>query len=141
MFLLPAVFARAGPSNDEYLKVFLRLNDAEQLEKEGHLRQAYTLYGDCLQGLLVFRKDPDWQISLLDKRIHDIAFKLEWLKSVLINPPPPTSTDATFNEFMDSLGNRVELKKFQNRHPDWDPILIADLIAKHEVSSAPKSSR
>ena len=91
--------AHADPNNDQYLRIFLKMNDAEQLEKQGDYRGALALFSDCYARLeKIHKADPDWERALVVKRIEDCQSKIAELTPLVPSqapeptpPPPPTN--------------------------------------------------
>ncbi len=88
------------PLNEQYLHIFLKMNDAEQLQKQGDYRGALAIFSDCYDKLeRIHKSDPDWETALVVKRIEDCQSKLAELKPMAdaqaqVPPPPPVTPPA-----------------------------------------------
>jgi hypothetical protein len=72
---------------DQYLQIYVKMHDAENLEKNGDLKEAYEGYSDCQKRLIILRKtDPQGSADLfmLKPNISDkIADRLVEVKKKL----------------------------------------------------------
>ena len=72
---------------ERYLDLYVKINQAEQLERRNDYKNALTAFEDCYQQLLTIRStDPDWEAALVVHRIDDMKAKILEL-NIKINPP------------------------------------------------------
>jgi Flp pilus assembly protein TadD len=71
--LFPFSLAQAEQTlQQRYLDIFLKLNDAEHLEKQGDFRGALNDFQDCYQKLAkIHEEDPNWETALVMHRMDD----------------------------------------------------------------------
>ena len=76
-----------------YLDIYLKINDAEHLEKQGDYRGALEDFKDCYSKLAkIHQSDPDWEKALVTHRMDDCMVKIQDLepKAALQAPPAPS---------------------------------------------------
>ena len=74
-----------------YLDIYLKINDAEHLEKQGDYRGALEDFKDCYSKLAkIHQSDPDWEKALVTHRMDDCMVKIQDLepKAALQAPAP-----------------------------------------------------
>jgi len=76
--LLAAPLARADETlQQKYLNVYLKINEAEQMERHGDYRGALADFKDCYEGLAKINKsDPNWETALVLHRMADCKAKI-----------------------------------------------------------------
>src|SRR5580658_8564498 len=80
--------AYADPLTDQYLHIFLKMNDAEQLQKNGDYRGALNDFTDCYNQLeRIHKVNPDWETALVIKRIEDCQSKITELEPLAMIQP------------------------------------------------------
>ena len=96
ILLFPLPFAVADPPlNELYLRIYLKINDAEQLEKQGDYRGALDDFKDCYSNLdKIHQEDPDWESALVIKRMEDCKQKIVDLQARVDAMPPPIPPSA-----------------------------------------------
>src|SRR5271155_2143817 len=70
---VPLSLARAEQTlQQRYLDIYLKINDAEHLEKQGDYRGALEDYKDCYAKLAkIHESDPNWESALVVHRMDD----------------------------------------------------------------------
>ncbi len=91
--------AEVPPTNQqEYLNIYLKIADADHLEKQGDFRGALEDYKDSYARLAkIHRRDPEWESALVLHRMDDCKAKILSLEPKAEaqpppNPPPPPPT-------------------------------------------------
>jgi len=76
--LLAPPLARADETlQQKYLNVYLKINEAEQMERHGDYRGALADFKDCYEGLAKINKsDPNWETALVLHRMADCKAKI-----------------------------------------------------------------
>jgi Flp pilus assembly protein TadD len=76
--LLAAPLVRADETlQQKYLNVYLKINEAEQMERHGDYRGALADFKDCYEGLAKINKsDPNWETALVLHRMADCKAKI-----------------------------------------------------------------
>jgi tetratricopeptide (TPR) repeat protein len=71
----------SSPHNQaEYLKIYLKINDADQLERKGDYRGALADFKDCYERLQkIHNTDPSWESALVINRLGDCRAKILYL--------------------------------------------------------------
>jgi len=99
-WLLTAPFslAHAEPTlQQRYLDIYLKINDAEHLEKQGDYRSALNDFQDCYNNLAkIHDSDPNWETALVVHRMDDCKAKildLEPKAAAQAPPAPPSPTE------------------------------------------------
>jgi tetratricopeptide (TPR) repeat protein len=94
---LPFAVADPPPLNELYLRIYLKINDAEQLEKQGDYRGALDDFKDCYTNLeKIHQQDPNWESALVIKRMADCQSTIIDLQAKVdaMGPAtPPASPD------------------------------------------------
>src|SRR5450631_575649 len=78
-----------------YLDIYLKINDAEHLEKQGDYKGALEDFKDCYTKLAKINKsDPNWETALVVHRMQDCQAKITELQpkadaQMATSPPPP----------------------------------------------------
>ncbi len=107
LFAIPASLARADiPLQEQYLRIYLKINDAQNLEKSGDFRGALATYQDCYTKLAKINRDnPDWERALVLHRmadckamIDDLTIKVQQLGPEQPAPPTPPPAPPTTNQ-------------------------------------------
>ena len=103
VFLAVGFFAAAScaqaqdstPHQAEYLKIYLKINDADQLERNGDYRGALAYFKDCYARLQkIHNSDPSWESALVIHRMDDCQAKILYLESEVSKmPPAPTVSE------------------------------------------------
>ncbi|HEV3271990.1 MAG TPA: tetratricopeptide repeat protein [Candidatus Methylacidiphilales bacterium] len=75
-----------------YLDIWVKLHDAENLEKQGDFRGALDDYKDCYAKFQsIHEEDPNWEAALVAKRMDDCKAKIIELEPEAEAQPPPAS--------------------------------------------------
>jgi tetratricopeptide (TPR) repeat protein len=73
-----------------YLDIYLKINDAEHLEKQGDFRGALNDFQDCYNSLAqIHDSDPNWETALVVHRMDDCKAKILDLEPKAAAQPPP----------------------------------------------------
>ena len=97
LFLLLAatVLASGAPlpaavsPQDDYLKIYMMINDGEKLSQSGQVSQAREKYETALSRLEKLKNEnPEWEPTIVRYRIKDLNEKLASLKSAKDTPVP-----------------------------------------------------
>jgi hypothetical protein len=129
---LAAVFLLGNPrlkadesSQDTYLKVYVRLHDAENMEKAGDYLAALIVDRNCLAWLQqCARWDPRWETAILLKRIKELQETIAELKPLAVkqylaaNKSPLTSAPGLSSIYDDGL----RLQKANDYHDYWQAL-------------------
>lgn len=77
-FALSLSLVRADTSlQEQYLRIYLKINDAEHLEKQGDYRGALDDFKDCYDSLAkIHKEDPNWESALVIQRMNDCKAKI-----------------------------------------------------------------
>ena len=93
---VPLPLARADQTlQQRYLDIYLKINDAEHLEKQGDFRGALDDFKDCYAKLAkIHQSDPNWETALVVHRMDDCKAKILDLQpkadaQAPAEPPPP----------------------------------------------------
>jgi Flp pilus assembly protein TadD len=79
----------------QYLKIYLKINDADQLEKQGNYQAALADFKDCYTRLQkIHNTDPNWESALVIQRMNDCRSKIVDLSNRPLEPSPPMPTAA-----------------------------------------------
>ena len=74
---------------ERYLGIFLKINEAEGLERHNDYRGALDDFNDCYTKLAsIHESDPDWESELIIHRINDCQTKISQLKEKLSAASP-----------------------------------------------------
>jgi Flp pilus assembly protein TadD len=85
-----------APHQAEYLKIYLKINDADQLERKGDYRGALADFKECYARLLkIHNQDPDWEKALVLHRMDDCQAKILFLSEQVAKMPPDTQVSDT----------------------------------------------
>jgi Flp pilus assembly protein TadD len=70
--------ARADETlQQKYLNIYLKINEAEQMERHGDFRGALADFKECYEGLAKINKsDPNWETALVLHRMADCKAKI-----------------------------------------------------------------
>ena len=83
------------PLQDQYLQIYVKMKDAEQLEKDGDLQTSYEGYLDCQKRLINLKKnDPQGSADLfmVHPNLSDrVADRLAAVKKKLAESTPSSS--------------------------------------------------
>ena len=75
--LLSPVRAEDNTLQYQYLKIYLKINDADQLEKQGDFQGALADFKDCYTKLQkIHNSDPSWESALVIQRMNDCRSKI-----------------------------------------------------------------
>ena len=98
---LPSAHAEDTTLQYKYLKVYLKINDADQLERNGDLRGALDDFKQCyVQLQSIHETDSNWESALVIHRMNDCRAKIVDLSNRLAdsgNQVAPTPTPAAEN--------------------------------------------
>lgn len=94
--LTPLSIAHAEQTRQQqYLDIYLKINDAEHLEKQGDFKGALDDFKDCYTKLAkIHQIDPNWETALVVHRMQDCQAKITELQpkadaQVATAPPAP----------------------------------------------------
>jgi hypothetical protein len=96
--LLVALFMRLVPAwadekDDEYLRIYDILQQADALNDAGKFRPALAKYREADSALLTFkRNNRDWNPTSVSYRLNYLAVKIAETSDKITNPPPPGLT-------------------------------------------------
>ncbi|MGH9593151.1 MAG: hypothetical protein ACRD5L_08670, partial [Bryobacteraceae bacterium] len=77
----------------QYLRIYLKINDADQLEKQGNYQAALADFKDCYTRLQkIHNSDPNWESALVIQRMNDCRSKIVDLSNRPLEPTPPGPT-------------------------------------------------
>jgi hypothetical protein len=98
--VMPALPLRAGDEGlslpKQYLAIYLKINEAEQAERQGDLRGARAAFEECYERLLAIHKaDPDWEDALVLHRLDDCKAKVLELTPKADAEPAATNAPST----------------------------------------------
>ncbi len=103
-WLLTASFSAAPAQENthqsEYLKIYLKINDADQLERNGDFRGALADFKDCYARLQkIHNSDPNWESALVIHRMADCQAKIRELadKAAQQMGEPATNPEPAIN--------------------------------------------
>jgi Flp pilus assembly protein TadD len=95
---LPLSLAQAAPTlQQQYLDIYLKINDAERLERQGDYVGALDDFQDCYNKLSrIHDNNPDWESALVVHRMEDCKTKILDLEPKakaleMAAPPPPVA--------------------------------------------------
>jgi Flp pilus assembly protein TadD len=95
LVLVPFSLAPAeqtGTLQQRYLEIYLKINDAEHLEKQGDHRGALDDFKDCYAKLArIHNSDPNWETALVVHRLEDCKTKILELEPQAAAQPLPAS--------------------------------------------------
>jgi Flp pilus assembly protein TadD len=106
------------PHQAEYLKIYLKINDADQMERKGDYRGALADFKDCYARLQkIHNDDPSWESALVIHRMDDCQAKILYLSEKVAEmpaePPPSEETPGapiapgTSNQELDDLRQKL----------------------------------
>jgi Flp pilus assembly protein TadD len=88
---VPVSLAHASHQTD-YLEIYLKLNTAENLVKQGDYRGAMADFQDCYLGFAkIHDADPNWEAALVMGRMNDCKRMILLLKPQADAQPPTTT--------------------------------------------------
>ena len=106
--LLAAPLARAEVTlQQQYLNIYLKINEAESMERQKDYRGALADFKDCYEGLAkINRSDPSWETALVLHRMADCKAKIIELQPLADAQPmtqvPSPTPEAPNNTSPDS---------------------------------------
>jgi hypothetical protein len=115
------VRASEGDLPQQYLTVYLNINQGEQAERKNDFKGALQLFEECYTQLQAIQKaDPDWESSLVLHRQYDVKAKILelWGKvnaQVEAQPAPVVAAAGTTNTASTNLP--PEVQAFQQSLP------------------------
>jgi tetratricopeptide (TPR) repeat protein len=98
IFAIQLSSVHADPTyQDQYLTIYVKMHDAENLEKQGDYAGALAGFKDCYARLAkIHKEDPTWESALVVHRMEDCKVTIQKLQDqVGDNPPPPPITTPT----------------------------------------------
>jgi tetratricopeptide (TPR) repeat protein len=97
LFFVPAwILATSGlpvhaTLQDDYLKIYLKINEADQFERQGDFRAALNDFTDCYQRLArIHESDPNWESALVVQRMRDCKREIDVLTDKAAAQPVAT---------------------------------------------------
>ncbi|QSR89607.1 tetratricopeptide repeat protein [Methylacidiphilum caldifontis] len=126
-FLLRSIVFAAISPQDEFLNIYLSLQEAEQMEKKGEIAGAFQKYTECCKRLELLKKNyPEWEPGIVNFRINYSKDKLKVLAPKLGKTP-----DDLQKGVMTALGSsRTEPPTLESSHD-----VIKSLLSKHNKGS------
>ncbi len=105
---LPLARAETQTLQQRFLDIYLKINTAEQLEKQGDFRGALADFKDCYAKLAkIHQSDPNWESALVVHRMDDCKAKIIDLQpkvdahapaTAAPTPPfPPAAAEPTYS--------------------------------------------
>ena len=89
---LAIAMARAGDPDEDYLKIYGQVQDADALAASGRPAQAMAKYEQVLQALRSFQKTyPDWNSKVVNARASRVAAAM----AALTTKPTPVASSST----------------------------------------------
>ncbi|CCG92587.1 hypothetical protein A7K93_04680 [Candidatus Methylacidiphilum fumarolicum] len=115
------------PPQDEFLNIYLALQEAEQMEKKGEIAGAFQRYTECCKRLELLKKNfPEWEPGILNFRINFVKDKLSLLGQKLGKTP-----DEVQKNVLTALNaSRTEPPSLESNND-----VIKSLLSKHDKSS------
>ena len=100
--------ARASLPQD-YLQIYLKLNESERLGRSGDFRGAVTGFQECYQKLQKIREtDPDWETALVHSRMEDCRAKINvYLGEAGVEAATATTSTPTVNPALAQASDAV----------------------------------
>ena len=97
---LPSAQAQEStPHQAEYLKIYLKINDADQLERKGDYLGALADFKDCYARLQkIHNSDPSWESALVIHRMDDCKAKILDLEERASQQTVPSAAPAAPGE-------------------------------------------
>jgi tetratricopeptide (TPR) repeat protein len=96
---LSVVQASSPTLQQQYLDIYLKINDAEHLERQGDYRSALDDFQDCYNKLSRIHNDhPEWETALVVHRMEDCKTKILDLQPKAAGqalPAPPAPVENT----------------------------------------------
>jgi tetratricopeptide (TPR) repeat protein len=90
LFLTGPLSVAHATLQQDYLNIYLKINDAEHLEKQGDFRGALDDFKDCYAKLSkIHQSDPNWETALVIHRMEDCKAKVLDLQARVDAMPPP----------------------------------------------------
>jgi Flp pilus assembly protein TadD len=82
---------RGATLQQDYLDIYLKLNDSERLERSGDIRGALEGFEDCYNRLRkIHDQNPDWERVLVTSRMEDCRAKIAELEPKVDEGVPPS---------------------------------------------------
>jgi len=96
----------------QYLNVYLKINEAEQMERHGDYRGALADFKDCYEGLAKINKiDPNWETALVLHRMADCKAKILELQPKADQQSVTTQVDnPTLNADVGATPDAMDMK-------------------------------
>lgn len=86
----------ATPPQDQYLQLYLLLQDGERLENDGQKASAYTRYDEFRKRLQALKdNNPDWEPTMVNYRLKYVKEKLAQLEGAKDAHPAADATPAS----------------------------------------------
>jgi Flp pilus assembly protein TadD len=137
------------PHQAEYLKIYLKINDADQLERNGDYRGALADFKDCYARLQkIHNSDPSWESALVIHRMDDCQAKILYLEGKVAGMPPeppiteenegvaggPGVPNAEVNELRQRLGDLQQ--QFQDMQAKYQnsQLELTDLRTQYDAA-------
>jgi Flp pilus assembly protein TadD len=129
----PCAHAQDTPHQAEYLKIYLKINDADELERKGDYRGALADFKDCYARLQkIHNDDPSWESALVIHRMDDCQAKILYLESEVAKLPPETpGGDETGGGVAPSGTSSQEMDEMRQKLADVQQQL-QDISAKYQ---------
>ncbi|WP_238523481.1 tetratricopeptide repeat protein [Candidatus Methylacidiphilum infernorum] len=125
--LSPQVFAVISPQ-DEFLNIYLALQEAEQMEKKGEAAGAFQKYSECCRRLELLKKNfPEWEPGIVNFRINYSKEKLKVLGPKLGKTP---------EEVQKGLSSALSSTRTEPPTLESNRDVIKSLLSKHNKGSS-----
>ena len=124
------------PHQAEYLKIYLKINDADQLQRNGDYRGALADFKDCYTRLQkIHNSDPSWESALVIHRMDDCQAKILYLEGKVAEMPaePPVTEETQGGGAMPPSVPNAEVNELRQKLNDVTQQLN-DVQAKYQNS-------
>ncbi len=114
---------RGATLQQDYLDIYLKLNDSERLERNGDFRGALEGFEDCYSRLhKIHEQNPDWERVLVTSRMEDCRAKIAELEpkvdqggTPLVPSPTAPGTPVTTTSLEDTATLKARLQDVENQ--------------------------
>jgi len=113
-----------------YLEVYLKLHDAEDLEKKQDYAGSLKAFQDCYRAYdAIHQADPDWETALVGHRMDDCKVTIQRLQNEIATAqlPPDTAHPTKANSTNDSVTRTAPPPAPKNQYV-WHTGILADLF-------------
>src|SRR5262249_48820039 len=146
----PSLTARADGTDDQYVKIYSTIQDADIYENNGQANMALTKYVEAQTALQRFQKlYPEWNVKVVNYRLGYVASKNTPLPPRAPPPPPApappapakasaTSATASQHPAPSESDNQISSLREQVRELQADKILLEAKL-KESLSAQPST--